>query len=76
MIAISVSLRMDRAATGFTLTESINVKLQSKTSGVSLIYTLNYEKAVRNSNTISAYDGTTTFTADENGAVGLALPED
>lgn len=59
----------------FTLTESINVKLQSKTSGVSLIYTLNYEKAVRNSNTISAYDGTTTFTADENGAVGLALPK-
>lgn len=59
----------------FTLTESINVKLESKTSGVSLIYTLIYEQAERNSYTLSAYDGNTTFEADEAGAIGIALPK-
>lgn len=59
----------------FTLTESINVKLESKTSGASLIYTLNYEKTERNSNKITAYEDTTTYTADENGAIGFALPK-
>lgn len=59
----------------FTLTESINVKLESKTSHVSLIYTLNYEKAARNSNKITAYEETTTYTADANGAIGFALPK-
>ena len=33
----------------FVLTESINVKLESKSSGASLIYTLNYEKGARKS---------------------------
>ncbi len=59
----------------FTLTESINVKLESKTSGVSLIYTLNYEKASRNSYKVSAYDASTTYNADESGAIGFPLPK-
>lgn len=59
----------------FTLTESINVKLQSKSSGASLVYTLNYTKENRSSNAVSAYDGTTTYTADDNGAVGFPLPK-
>lgn len=59
----------------FTLTESINVKLESISSGVSLIYTLNYSKADRTSYTVSSYDGTTTYTADENGSLGFPLPK-
>lgn len=59
----------------FTLTESINVKLESKSSGANLIYTLNYEKENRSSNAVSAYDGTTTYNADQNGAIGFPLPK-
>lgn len=59
----------------FALTESINVKLESKSSGASLIYTLNYEKANRTSNALTAYEATTTYTADDNGAIGFALPK-
>ena len=59
----------------FTLTESINVKLESVSSGANVVYTLNYEKIVRNSNNISAYDANTTYTADNSGAIGLPLPK-
>ena len=59
----------------FTLTESINVKLESKSSGASLIYTLNYAKAARNSFKITAYDDKTTYEADESGAIGIPLPK-
>lgn len=60
----------------FTLTESINVKLESKTSGVSLIYTLKYEKAERKSYKLSPYDENTTIKADEKtGALGIPLPK-
>lgn len=58
----------------FTVTESINVKLQSKTSGANLIYTINVNKPVRNSYVITPYEGT-TFTANESGAIGLPLPK-
>lgn len=57
----------------FTVTESINVKLESKTSSASLIYTILFNQPVRNSHVISAYDGT-TFTADNNGSIGFPLP--
>lgn len=59
----------------FTVEESINVKLESKTSGVSLIYTILYDTPVRNSYTLTPYDGTTTFTADGSGAIGVPLPK-
>ncbi|WP_150272787.1 family 16 glycosylhydrolase [Paenibacillus tepidiphilus] len=58
----------------FTVTESINVKLASKTSSASLIYTINFNKPVRNSFVLSAYDGT-TYTADNSGAIGIPLPK-
>ena len=58
----------------FTLTESINVKLESVSSGVSLIYTLNYQTVERNSYTLSPYDGT-NYSADENGSLGIPLPK-
>jgi beta-glucanase (GH16 family) len=57
----------------FTVTESINVKLESKTSSASLIYTILFNQPVRNSYVISAYDGT-TFTADNSGSIGFPLP--
>lgn len=59
----------------FTLTESINVKLESKSSGASLVYTLNYNQANRSNYTVTAYDGTTTYTAGEDGAIGFPLPK-
>ncbi|MBW4083680.1 family 16 glycosylhydrolase [Paenibacillus sp. S150] len=58
----------------FTVTESINVKLESKTSSASLIYTIIFNEPVRNSYVISAYDGT-TYTADNSGAIGFPLPK-
>lgn len=58
----------------FTVTESIQVKLLSKTSSVSLIYTLLFNEPVRNSYTLSAYDGT-TYSADVNGVIGVPLPK-
>ncbi|WP_081668204.1 beta-1,3-glucanase family protein [Butyrivibrio sp. MC2013] len=59
----------------FTLTESINVKLESVSSGASIVYTLNYQTVNRNSYTLSAYDGTTDYAAGEDGALGIALPK-
>lgn len=58
----------------FKVTESINVKLQSKTSSANLIYTINFNSPVRNSFTLSPFDGT-TYTADNVGAIGLPLPK-
>ncbi|WP_238649581.1 family 16 glycosylhydrolase [Paenibacillus piscarius] len=58
----------------FTITESINVKLESKTSSASLVYTLTFNQPVRNSYVLSAYDGT-AFTADNNGSIGFPLPK-
>lgn len=58
----------------FTVTESINVKLESKTSSASLIYTITFNEPVRNSYVITPYDGT-TFTADVSGAIGIPLPK-
>ncbi|MDF9839801.1 MULTISPECIES: family 16 glycosylhydrolase [unclassified Paenibacillus] len=59
----------------FTVTESINVKLESKTSGASLVYTINFNQPVRNSYVLSAYDSNTTYTADNNGSIGFPLPK-
>lgn len=59
----------------FVLTESINVKLESKTSGASLVYTLNYQQAERNSYTLSPYEDKTRYEADSKGAIGFALPK-
>lgn len=58
----------------FTVTESINVKLESKTSHVSLIYTITYNEPVRNNYNITPYDGT-TYTAGDTGAIGIPLPK-
>lgn len=58
----------------FIVTESINVKLESKTSGANLIYTITFNEPVRNSYTITSYDGT-TYTADVSGAIGIPLPK-
>ena len=58
----------------FTVEESINVKLESKTSHVSLIYTITYNTPVRNNYNLTPYDGT-TFTAGETGAIGVPLPK-
>jgi beta-glucanase (GH16 family) len=58
----------------FTVDESINVKLESKSSKVSLLYTINYKEAVRNSYTLTAYEGT-SYTADDDGAIGIPLPK-
>ncbi len=57
----------------FTIDESINVKLESISSQVSIVYTLNYNTPVRNTNVITA-NGATSLTADESGAIGIALP--
>ncbi|QKS48610.1 family 16 glycosylhydrolase (plasmid) [Paenibacillus cellulosilyticus] len=59
----------------FTVTESINVKLESKTSLANVIYTITFNQPVRNSYTLTSYDGTTTFTADTNGSIGIPLPK-
>lgn len=58
----------------FKVTESINVKLQSKTSSANLVYTINFNPPVRNSFTLSPFDGT-TYTADNSGVIGLPLPK-
>ncbi|MGZ7445475.1 glycoside hydrolase family 16 protein [Paenibacillus sp. TH7-28] len=58
----------------FNVTESINVKLESKTSLVNVVYTIIFNEPVRNSYVITPYDGT-TFTANEGGAIGLPLPK-
>ena len=58
----------------FNVTESIHVKLESKTSGVNVVYTITFNEAVRNSYVITPYEGT-TFTADANGSIGIPLPK-
>jgi beta-glucanase (GH16 family) len=58
----------------FTVTESINVKLESKTSLVNVAYTITFNEPVRNSYSITPYDGT-TFTADVSGVIGMPLPK-
>jgi len=58
----------------FTVTESINVKLESKTSSANVIYTIIFNEPVRNSYVITAYDGT-TYTADTSGVIGIPLPK-
>ncbi|GGF93050.1 family 16 glycosylhydrolase [Paenibacillus aceti] len=58
----------------FTVTESIQVKLASKTSSANLVYTIYFNEPVRNSYTITPYDGT-TYTADEKGVIGIPLPK-
>lgn len=58
----------------FTVTESIHVKLESKTSQAALTYTITYNEPVRNNYNITPYDGT-TYSADESGAIGFPLPK-
>lgn len=58
----------------FIVSESINVKLESASSGASLIYTINYNTPVRNTYLLTPY-GETRFTADANGAIGIPLPK-
>jgi beta-glucanase (GH16 family) len=58
----------------FTVTESMDVKLESKTSSASLVYNITYPEPVRNSFTITPFEGT-TFTADANGVIGIPLPK-
>lgn len=58
----------------FNVTESILVKLESKTSLVNVIYTIIFNEPVRNAYMITPYEGT-TFTADNSGAIGLPLPK-
>lgn len=58
----------------FTVTESINVKLESKTSSANVIYTITFNQPIRNSYVITPYDGT-TFTADSKGVIGIPLPK-
>ncbi|MDQ6417828.1 family 16 glycosylhydrolase [Paenibacillus sp. LHD-117] len=58
----------------FTVTESINVKLESETSGANVVYTIVFNKPVRNSYTLTPFDGT-TFTADQSGVIGIPLPK-
>ncbi|MEK5479506.1 family 16 glycosylhydrolase [Paenibacillus sp. FSL R5-0407] len=58
----------------FTVTESINVKLQSKTSSANVVYTITFNEPVRNSYTLTPYEGT-TYTANESGSIGFPLPK-
>lgn len=58
----------------FTVTESIQVKLESKTSSASLVYTITFNQPVRNSYVLTAYDGT-AYTADNSGSIGFPLPK-
>lgn len=58
----------------FTVTETTKIRLQSKSnSNVYLDYTINYSQPVRNSYTLTA-NGATTFTAGDDGAIGIPLP--
>ncbi|MEK3783555.1 family 16 glycosylhydrolase [Paenibacillus sp. FSL R5-0810] len=58
----------------FNFTESINVKLESKTSSANIVYTITFNEPVRNSYVLTPYEGT-TFTADASGAIGIPLPK-
>lgn len=58
----------------FTVDESINVKLESKTSHASLIYTITYAEPVRNTYNIIPYDGT-NYVASDTGSIGVPLPK-
>lgn len=58
----------------FTVTESIHVKLESKSSSANLIYTIIFDEPVRNSYIITPYDGT-SYAADMKGAIGIPLPK-
>lgn len=58
----------------FNVTESINVKLESKTSSANVVYTITFNEPVRHSYVITPYEGT-TFTADVNGSIGIPLPK-
>jgi len=58
----------------FTVDKSINVKLESKSSMATLIYTITYPIPVRNSYTLTPYDAT-TYTADVAGSIGMPLPK-
>ncbi|GIO32904.1 MULTISPECIES: family 16 glycosylhydrolase [Paenibacillus] len=58
----------------FTVKESINVKLESKTSSANVVYTITFPGSARNSFVLTPYEGT-TFTADANGAIGIPLPK-
>ncbi|MFC7680220.1 family 16 glycosylhydrolase [Paenibacillus sp. GCM10028914] len=58
----------------FNVTESINVKLESKTSSANIIYSIIFNEPVRNSYVITPYDGI-TFTADSKGAISIPLPK-
>lgn len=51
------------------------MKLESKTSGASLVYTITFNQPVRNSYVLSAYDSNTTYTADNSGSIGFPLPK-
>ena len=57
----------------FTVTESINVKLESRTSSANVIYTITFNQPVRNNYTLTPYDGT-TYSADASGVIGIPLP--
>ena len=54
----------------FNVTESINVKLESKTSSANIVYTITFNEPVRSSYVLTPYEGT-TFTADASGAIGI-----
>ncbi len=58
----------------FNVTESINVRLESRTSSANLVYTITFNTPVRNSYTLTPYDGT-TYTADAKGVIGIPLPK-
>ncbi|GLX69802.1 family 16 glycosylhydrolase [Paenibacillus glycanilyticus] len=59
----------------FTVTESVNVKFESKTSSASVVYTIVFNQPSRNSYVLSSFDGTTTFTAGTNGSIAIPLPK-
>ncbi|MGE7825548.1 family 16 glycosylhydrolase [Paenibacillus sp. NPDC093718] len=58
----------------FNVTESINVKLESKTSSANIVYTITFNEPARNSYVLTPYEAT-TFTADASGAIGIPLPK-
>ncbi|NUU63026.1 family 16 glycosylhydrolase [Paenibacillus agri] len=58
----------------FTVTESMNVRLESRTSSANVVYTITFNEPVRNSYVLTPYDGT-TYTADVNGTIGVPLPK-
>ncbi|MFD1907508.1 hypothetical protein ACFSQ7_31480 [Paenibacillus rhizoplanae] len=70
MTATSASSPRGGGGYWFTVTESINVKLASKTSSASLVYTITFNQPVRNSYVLTAYDGT-AYTADNSGSIGF-----